>query len=116
MRHSVMPNNGGPQVLSGQLVAPELPEIVERTEMAELVNTYGKTIHTWQVRATLAFRLKLPRDAFSCASPDFAVRTGFRILARGLASLAPLAQQQGFGCVTAVVLLRGSYDALSGQL
>ena len=36
-------------MLSGQLVAPELPEPVERTEMADLVNTYGKTIHTWQI-------------------------------------------------------------------
>ena len=36
-------------MLSGQLVAPELPELVERTEMAELVDTYGKTIHTWQI-------------------------------------------------------------------
>ncbi len=37
------------QVLSGQLVAPELPELVERTEMTDLVDTYGKSIHTWQI-------------------------------------------------------------------
>lgn len=43
------PTAGRSQVLSGQLVATELPEIVERTEMADLVNTYGKTIHTWQI-------------------------------------------------------------------
>jgi hypothetical protein len=30
-------------------VAPELPEPVERTEMEDLVDTYGKTIHTWQI-------------------------------------------------------------------
>ena len=36
-------------MLSGQLVAPELPELVERTEMTDLVDTYGKTIHTWQI-------------------------------------------------------------------
>lgn len=46
------PSEGGHcrrQVLSGQLVAPELPEPVERTEMEDLVDTYGKTIHTWQI-------------------------------------------------------------------
>jgi hypothetical protein len=36
------------EVMSGQLVAPRVPEAAERIEMASLVDTYGKTIHTWQ--------------------------------------------------------------------
>jgi hypothetical protein len=35
------------EVLSGQLVAPGLPEPVERALMEQLVNSYGKTWHTW---------------------------------------------------------------------
>lgn len=36
------------EVQSGMLVAPHLPRIAEKELMKELVNTYGKTIHTWQ--------------------------------------------------------------------
>ena len=35
------------EILSGQLVAPGLPEIAERAFLKELVNSYGKTWHTW---------------------------------------------------------------------
>lgn len=35
--------------MSGSLIAPEIPELVERTEMQDLVGTYGKTIHSWQI-------------------------------------------------------------------
>ncbi|ROS73312.1 OBAP family protein [Cellulomonas sp. PhB143] len=35
------------EVLSGQLAAPGLPERVERELMARLLNSYGKTWHTW---------------------------------------------------------------------
>jgi hypothetical protein len=35
------------EILSGQLVAPGLPEAAERAFMRELVNSYGKTWHTW---------------------------------------------------------------------
>src|SRR4051794_25575085 len=35
------------EVLSGQLVAPGLPEVAERALMKELMNSYGKTWHTW---------------------------------------------------------------------
>src|SRR3954447_2575114 len=35
------------EVLSGQLVAPGLPEIAERAFLGELMNSYGKTWHTW---------------------------------------------------------------------
>lgn len=35
------------EVLSGQLVAPGLPEVAERALMETLMNSYGKTWHTW---------------------------------------------------------------------
>lgn len=35
------------EVLSGQLVAPGLPEVAERSFMKQLMNSYGKTWHTW---------------------------------------------------------------------
>ena len=35
------------EILSGQLTAPGLPEVVERALMKQLMNSYGKTWHTW---------------------------------------------------------------------
>ena len=35
------------EVLSGELIAPGIPEIAEHELMEKLVSTYGKTIHTW---------------------------------------------------------------------
>lgn len=35
------------EVLSGQLVAPGLPEAAEKALMKQLLNSYGKTWHTW---------------------------------------------------------------------
>jgi hypothetical protein len=35
------------EVLSGQLVAPGLPDAVERSFLERLMNSYGKTWHTW---------------------------------------------------------------------
>ena len=37
------------QVMSGQLYAPGVPDTAELVEMRKLVDTYGKTWHTWQV-------------------------------------------------------------------
>lgn len=37
------------EVMSGQLVAPGLPDEAEQELMKELVSTYGKTWHLWQV-------------------------------------------------------------------
>lgn len=37
------------EVKSGQLIAPRLPDAAEKELMKDLVDTYGKTIHTWQV-------------------------------------------------------------------
>jgi hypothetical protein len=39
------PHNG--EILSGQLVAPGLPESAEKELMRSKVNSYGKTWHTW---------------------------------------------------------------------
>ena len=36
------------EVKSGQLTAPGIPESIEHEIMKKLVNTYGKTWHTWQ--------------------------------------------------------------------
>jgi hypothetical protein len=35
------------EVLSGQLVAPGLPDVAEKAFMQRLMNSYGKTWHTW---------------------------------------------------------------------
>ncbi|XRQ05091.1 OBAP family protein [Actinomadura welshii] len=35
------------EVLSGQLIAPGLPETAEKALMKQLMNSYGKTWHTW---------------------------------------------------------------------
>ncbi len=35
------------EVLSGELVAPGLPEVAEKALMKQLMNSYGKTWHTW---------------------------------------------------------------------
>eukprot|EP00742_Colponemidia_sp_Colp-10_P010425 GILJ01011448.1.p1 GENE.GILJ01011448.1~~GILJ01011448.1.p1 ORF type:complete len:293 (+),score=34.51 GILJ01011448.1:143-1021(+) len=37
------------EVKSGMLIAPRVPTAVENEVMKDLVRTYGKTIHTWQV-------------------------------------------------------------------
>ena len=34
---------------SGALYGPGLPDTAEHEVMKKLVNTYGKTFHTWQV-------------------------------------------------------------------
>jgi Protein of unknown function (DUF1264) len=35
------------EILSGQLSAPGLPEVAERAFLEQLMNSYGKTWHTW---------------------------------------------------------------------
>ncbi|CAF1066138.1 unnamed protein product [Adineta steineri] len=37
------------EVKSGSLIAPGVPDIAEKEVMKELIHTYGKTFHTWQV-------------------------------------------------------------------
>lgn len=47
--------------MSGQLVAPGIPEIAENELMQKLVTTYGKTWHTWQVDRGDTLPLGLPK-------------------------------------------------------
>jgi hypothetical protein len=49
------PHNG--EILSGQLVAPGLPEAAEKELMRSKMNSYGKTWHTWD---TMQAGLNLP--------------------------------------------------------
>lgn len=58
------------QVMSGSLLAPELPEVMERPEMQDLVGTYGKTIHTWQVDRGDSLPLGEPRTIHSRVLPS----------------------------------------------
>lgn len=37
------------EVKSGQLIAPGIPEVAEHAYFKDLVSTYGKTFHTWQI-------------------------------------------------------------------
>jgi hypothetical protein len=37
------------EVKSGELIAPGIPELAEHAYFKDLVSTYGKTFHTWQV-------------------------------------------------------------------
>src|SRR5687768_4828261 len=39
------PHNG--EILSGQLVAPSLPQVAEKALMRDKMNSYGKTWHVW---------------------------------------------------------------------
>jgi hypothetical protein len=39
------------EILSGQLVAPGLPELAERAFLEKKLNSYGKTWHTWDTAA-----------------------------------------------------------------
>lgn len=49
------------EVFSGQLVAPGLPQAVETSLMKQLVNSYGKTWHTWHTDQDLKLPLGVPQ-------------------------------------------------------
>ncbi len=49
------------EVKSGQLLAPGLPDAAEKMLMEQLVNTYGKTWHFWQVDRGDKLPLGLPK-------------------------------------------------------
>jgi len=50
------------EILSGQLSAPGLPEAAERAFLKELMNSYGKTWHTWDtVHGAAALPLGVPK-------------------------------------------------------
>jgi len=52
------PHNG--EILSGQLVAPNLPGAAEHELMKAKMNSYGKTWHTWQSEHGTAPGAKMP--------------------------------------------------------
>lgn len=101
------PHNG--EILSGQLVAPGLPEVAETELMRGKINSYGKTWHTWDTRhsagADASLPLGEPRLAWSFnregeARPglvqerDRALGVDTRARARARRDLMPLARPQ----------------------
>ena len=52
------PHNG--EILSGQLVAPGIPEVAEKALMKRKLNSYGKTWHLWDTGPTGQGGDKLP--------------------------------------------------------
>ena len=49
------------EVMSGQLIAPGVPDVAEKEVMKKLVTTYGKTWHTWQIDRGDKLPLGLPK-------------------------------------------------------
>lgn len=37
------------EVKSGELIVVGVPDVAEKEVMKDVINTYGKTIHTWQI-------------------------------------------------------------------
>ncbi|WP_227368873.1 OBAP family protein [Halomonas sp. M20] len=52
------PHNG--EILSGQLVAPGLPEKADHALMQSKMNSYGKTWHTWDTNPDQSEQVQLP--------------------------------------------------------
>src|ERR1700736_4365897 len=57
------------EVKSGQLTAPGIPEPVEHQMMKTLVNTYGKTWHTWQYDRHRDLPLRVPQLMMGFTQP-----------------------------------------------
>ena len=49
------------ETTAGELVMPGIPEAVEHTAIADLVSTYGKTWHTWQIDRDASLPLGIPQ-------------------------------------------------------
>ncbi len=49
------------EVKSGELIAPGVPEPAEHAVMKDLVSTYGKTWHTWQIDRHHSLPLGIPQ-------------------------------------------------------
>ncbi len=49
------------ETTAGELTMPGIPEAVEHTAIATLVNTYGKTWHTWQIDKNSALPIGIPQ-------------------------------------------------------
>jgi hypothetical protein len=60
------PHNG--EILSGQLVAPGIPDLAEHALMKEKMNSYGKTWHVWNT----GFHKGKPADALPLGDPMLA--------------------------------------------
>lgn len=101
------PHNG--EILSGQLVAPGLPEVAETELMRGKINSYGKTWHTWDTShgggADASLPLGEPRLAWSFnrlgeARPDLVQERDRRLgvdteaRARARRELVPMARPQ----------------------
>lgn len=57
------PHNG--EILSGQLIAPGIPQVAEKELMRMKMNSYGKTWHTWATDQGHKVPLGLPMLAWS---------------------------------------------------
>lgn len=49
------------EVKSGELIAPGVPEVAGHAFMRDLVSTYGKTWHTWQIDRDPTFPMGIPQ-------------------------------------------------------
>jgi len=49
------------EVKSGELIAPRVPDLAEHAFMKDLVTTYGKTWHCWQIDKDKAFPFGIPQ-------------------------------------------------------
>jgi len=49
------------EVKSGQLIAPNIPEVAEHALMEKLIHTYGKTWHTWHTDLNKQLPLGVPQ-------------------------------------------------------
>lgn len=58
------------EVMSGQLTAPDLSAVAEKALMQELVGTYGKTWHLWQVDRGDQVPLGLPKLMMGFTADD----------------------------------------------
>jgi Protein of unknown function (DUF1264) len=97
------PHNG--EILSGQLVAPGLPEVAEQALMRQKINSYGKTWHTWDTAHGAELPLGPPALAWSfsregeadpalVAARDRALGISTEAKRRDRQDLVPLARPQ----------------------
>ncbi len=49
------------EVKSGELIAPRVPDLAEHAFMKDLVTTYGKTWHCWQIDKDKTFPFGIPQ-------------------------------------------------------
>ncbi|GHE35089.1 OBAP family protein [Vulcaniibacterium thermophilum] len=101
------PHNG--EILSGQLIAPNLPRAAEHALMRDKINSYGKTWHTWMTGNARQQGMALPLgpahlawsfnregelDPALLAARDRRFGIDSREIARSRQDLVPLARPQ----------------------